>query len=81
LIKLAQDKIDEATRKLAEIDLELADLQGQIRRGSKLGIGRYTMRELTAYMALVRERRDQAQLELLELVDLAEMPVEEMGRA
>jgi hypothetical protein len=64
MIKLAQDRIDEATRRLAEIDRELADLQRQLRQGSKLGW--YGITELKAAAALVRQRRDLAQPELLE---------------
>jgi hypothetical protein len=81
MIKYADIKIDQATKHLAAIDRELADLQRQLRRGNLYGMGRYGMAELKAYAALVRERRDWAQLELHELLMLVEMPGDLMGRA
>ena len=39
-IKFADVKIDEATKHLAAIDRELADLQSQLRHGTLCGMGR-----------------------------------------
>jgi hypothetical protein len=63
----ADEQIEAVTRKLASLDRRLANLQ-RLRPGSA------SVREL-------RAQRDRARMELLELVELAEMSVEEMGWA
>jgi uncharacterized coiled-coil DUF342 family protein len=72
-IRQADDLIDEATQRLATIDRGLAALQHQARRRPT--------KELQVQIEAVRQRRDQARLELIELVELAEMPAEFMGSA
>ena len=75
IIKSADDLIEAATIKdPAHLDCELAVLQERLRRRSSP--------ELRGRIALVRDRRDRAQpRDLLELIDLAEMPPEFMGWA
>ena len=69
----ADEQIDEATKRLASIDRGLAALQHQSRRRPT--------KQLQVQIDAVRQRRDQARLDLLEIVELAEMPVEFMGSA
>jgi hypothetical protein len=78
-MKLAQ--LDAAQHRLAELDRELANLQRQLRRPQILGLSRSAVKALKAEAELVRGRRELAHLELLELVELAETPIAEMGRA
>jgi hypothetical protein len=68
-IRLADDLIEQATLHLAAMDRELAALQRRARRGAT--------KALREQMATVRVERDLARMELLELVELAELP----GRA
>jgi hypothetical protein len=69
-IELADQKILEARQRLAALDRELTALAriGDD-RASREGRGRILQERLKAF------------LELLELLDLAEMPPEEMGNA
>jgi hypothetical protein len=64
----ADDLIEAATRRLTVLDRKLAKLERSRSRNS-------------ASVKLTREQRDAARRELLELVELAEMPVEMMGWA
>jgi hypothetical protein len=78
-IRLADDLIDEATHRLAAIDRELAALQRRSQHPSALT--RAERKALRDQIEAVRMRRDIARLELIELVELAEMPPEVMGSA
>ena len=78
-IRVADDLIEEATQRLAAIDRALAALQRQPRRPSTLTLAQ--RKALREQIASLRMRRDLARLELIELVELAEMPVEVMGSA
>jgi len=78
-IRFADDLIEEATQRLAAIDRALAALQRQPRRPSTLTLAQ--RKALREQIASLRMRRDLARLELIELVELAEMPVEVMGSA
>jgi hypothetical protein len=64
----ADEQIEEMTRKLASLDRRLANLECLRPQTSA------SVREL-------RAQRDRARMELLELVELAEMPPEFMGWA
>jgi hypothetical protein len=78
-IRLADELIDEATMRLAAIDRALVALQRRRRRSSTLApTERNALREQTES---IRVQRDLARLELVELVELAELPVEFMGWA
>lgn len=72
-IRDADEQIDEATKRLASIDRGLAALQHQSRRRPT--------KQLQVQIDAVRRRRDRARIELLEIVELAEMPVVFMGSA
>jgi hypothetical protein len=72
-IRPADELIREATQRLAAIDRELAALQRLSRRRSAM-----KLREQTS---VARIRRDMAYMELVELIELAEMPPEFMGWA
>jgi chromosome segregation ATPase len=77
-IRYAEEQIDAATRRLAEIDRELANLQRQT-RGSTLSWP--ALKEIREQAAIVRRERDAVCRELAELIALAEMPLEMMGTA
>jgi hypothetical protein len=77
-IKYAEQKIDEATRRLAAVDSELAELQRQCCSSTLSRTERKMLREQTA---IVRVQRDNAFRDLMELIDLDEMPVADMGMA
>jgi hypothetical protein len=77
-IKYAEQKIDEATRRIAAIDRTLAVL---LRQSYSPTLSRILRKELRDQAAIVRAQRDQAYVELLELIELAEMPPEFMGWA
>ena len=76
-IRDADELIDEAAKRLADIDRALEALKRRSRRWSTPSV-RKELREHTDY---VRAQRTLAQLELLELIELAELPVELMGSA
>ena len=80
VIKSAGEQIDAAMRRFASLDRELAALQRRSRRGSKK-LGYLALKELRKETALARERRDAACRDLVDLLELAEMPVECMGWA
>jgi hypothetical protein len=63
----ADEQIEAMTRKLASLDRRLANLQ--------------RLRSQSAAVREVRAQRDRARIELLELVELAEMPPEFIGWA
>jgi predicted nucleic acid-binding Zn-ribbon protein len=67
-IKTADELIEEARNRFAELDRKLAKLQRSRSRNS-------------ASVKRAREERDRSRMELLELIELAEMPVEFMGWA
>jgi hypothetical protein len=67
-IRSAEELIDEATRRLADLDRRLAQLQ-RLRPQGSLSV------------KLARAERDLARIDLLELIELAEMPPEFMGSA
>jgi hypothetical protein len=73
-IELADQKILEARQRLTALDRELTDLARIV------GDGRAPMEERVERGRILQERL-KAFLELLELLELAEMPPEEMGRA
>ena len=80
VIKSSGEQIDDAMRRFASLDRELAALQRRPRPGSKK-LGYPVLKELRKETALARERRDAACRDLVELIDLAEMPPECMGWA
>jgi hypothetical protein len=77
-IKYAEQKIDEATRRLAVVDSELAQRQWQCCSST---LSRTERKMLRAQTAIVRSQRDHAFRDLMELIDLDEMPVADMGTA
>ena len=78
-IRSADDLIDEATMRLAAIERALEALQRRRRRWSTLApTARKELREQINY---VEARREIAELELVELIELAELPVEFIGSA
>ena len=78
-IRDADELIDQATQRLADIDRALAALQRRRRRWSTLAPT--AQKELREQIDYVHARRHNAQLELVELIELAELPVEFMGSA
>jgi multidrug resistance efflux pump len=72
--------IDEATNRLAAFDRELAGLQRQ-RQSCSATLTRPMREALREKIALVRAQRDQACRDLLQLIELDEMPAESMGWA
>jgi hypothetical protein len=78
-IRLADDLIDEATQRLAAIDRALEALQRRRRRWSTLAPS--AQKEIREQIDYAQARREVAQLELVELIELAELPVEFMGSA
>jgi chromosome segregation ATPase len=66
-IKTADQLIEETRNRFTELDRRLARLQ--------------RVRPNAASTKQLREQRDRARAELLEVVCLAETPAEEMGRA
>ena len=78
-IRQADDLIEEATLRLAAVDRVLAELQG--RRWRRSAMTPAERKALRDQMETMRMRRDLARLELLELIELAEMPAEFMGWA
>jgi hypothetical protein len=78
-IRYADEQIDAATRRLAEIDRELASLQRQTTRG--LTLSWPALKEIREQAAIVRRERDAVCTELAELIALAELPVELMAWA
>ena len=80
-IRYANEQIDAATRRLAEIDRELANLQRQttLTRGSTLSWP--ALKEIREQATIVHRERDAACRELAELIAFAELPVELMGSA
>jgi hypothetical protein len=78
-IRQADDLIEEATLRLAAVDRVLAELQR--RRQRRSGMTPAERKALRDQVESMRMRRDLARLELIELVELAELPVEFMGWA
>jgi type II secretory pathway pseudopilin PulG len=78
-IRDADEQIDEVTQRLAAIDRALEALQRRGRRCSTLPPT--AQKELQEQIDAVREHRDRLRMELLEIVELAEMPPEFMGWA
>jgi hypothetical protein len=78
-IRPADELIEEATLRLVAVDRVLAELQRRSRRRSAMTAAeRIALREQVESM---RMRRDLARLDLIEIVELAEMPAEVMGSA
>ena len=78
-IRDADELIDEATQRLAAIDRALAALQRRRRQWSTLPPS--GQKELREQIESARVQRDIAQLDLVELIELAELPVQFMGSA
>ena len=78
-IRPADELIDEATQRLAAIERALAALQRRRRRWSTLAPN--ARKELREQIDYLQARREIAELELVELIELAELPVEWMGSA
>jgi hypothetical protein len=77
-IKFAEQKIHEARQRVAAIDRELADLRRQSHSPS---LSRALKRQMRKQCTRLVQQRCEAWMELVELVDLAEIPVEYMGLA
>jgi pyridoxal biosynthesis lyase PdxS len=78
-IRDAGELIEEATRHLAAIERALEALQRRRRRWSTLApAAQKVLREQIDY---VEARREVAELELVELIELAELPIKFMGSA
>jgi urease accessory protein UreF len=77
-IKFAHQTIREARSRIAALDRELAALQRSIRC---LPSNHHLSRELREQAIRLGEERCKAFRDLLELLELAEMPAEEMGSA
>jgi hypothetical protein len=77
MIKFADQKIREARARIAALDRELAALQRSLPDLSDPHLERDVREEITP----LGDERCKAFLELLELLELADMPPEEMGSA
>ena len=78
-IRDADELIDEATKRLAALERALEALQRRRRRWSTLApSAKMELREQIDYL---QARREIAELELVELIELAELPIEFMGSA
>jgi hypothetical protein len=77
MIKFADQKIREARARIAALDRELAALQRSLPEFSDPHLERDVREEITR----LGDERCKAFLELLELLELADMPPEEMARA
>ena len=78
-IRGADELIDEATKRIAAMERALEALQRRRRRWSTLAPS--AQKELREQIDYLQARRDIAELELVELIELAELPVEFMGSA
>ena len=77
-IKYADQKIREARQRIVALDWEL----GEIRRQSHSRyLSRQVKQERRAQSALLSQQRCEAYMELMELLELADMPPEYMGWA
>ena len=77
-IKFADQRIREARQKFAALDRELAQLPKAF---LALAADDPLVKDLRAESARLGNERTQAYLELLELLELDEMPTSEMGSA
>ena len=77
-IKYADQKIHESRQRIASLDRELADLR---RRSHSAHLSQQLKKEMRAECTRMGQQRCQAWMELVELVELAEMPPEYMGWA
>lgn len=77
-IKYADQKIKEARQRIAALDRELAELR---RQSHSAKLSRVLKAEMREQSTRLREERCTAWMELVELVELAEMPPEYMGWA
>ena len=77
-IKYADQKIREARSRIAALDRELAALQRSIRC---LPSDHHVLREQREQAIRLGDERCKGFRELLELLELAEMPLEDMGWA
>ena len=77
-MRYADEQIDAATRRLAEIDRELTNLQRHTTLTRGLTLSWPALKEIREQAAIVRRERDAVCRELAELIALAELPVELM---
>jgi hypothetical protein len=77
-IQYADKKIKEARQRISALDQELADLR---RQSYSPHLSRQTKQEMRALSALLGQQRCDAYMDLMELVELAEMLPEYMGWA
>jgi fructose-specific phosphotransferase system component IIB len=77
-IKFADHKIKEAQQRIVALDRELAEIR---RQSHSRYLSRQVKQEMRAQSALLGQQRCEAYMELVELVELAEMPPEFMGWA
>jgi hypothetical protein len=77
-IKFADVKIHEARQRIVALDRELAEIR---RQSHSRYLSQQMKQEMRAQSALLGQQRCAAYAELMELVELAEMPPELMGWA
>jgi fructose-specific phosphotransferase system component IIB len=77
-IKYADVKIREARQRIVALDRELAEIR---RQSHSRYASRQIKQAMRAQSALLRQHRCEAYMELMELVELAEMPLEYCGWA
>jgi fructose-specific phosphotransferase system component IIB len=77
-IKFADQTIHEARQRIVALDRDLAELR---RQSHSRYLSRQVKQEMRAQSALLAQQRCEAYMELMELVELAEMPPEFMGWA
>ena len=80
-IKFAEQKIHEARQRVAALDRELADLRRQSRKVAKSPDTRVELLAMREHSGRLEQQRCRAYMDLLELIELSEMPVEFMGLA
>ena len=77
-IKFADQKIEEARQRIVALDRELAEIR---RLSHSAHLSQEIKREMREDAARLGQQRCEAYMELMELVELAEMPPEYMGWA
>jgi fructose-specific phosphotransferase system component IIB len=77
-IKYADQKIHEARQRIVALDRELAEIR---RQSHSRYLSQQIKREMREGAARLGQQRCEAYMELVELVELAEMPPEFMGWA
>ena len=78
IIKYADQKIREARSRMVSLDRELAALR---RQSYSPRLSRALKQEMREQTARLGEERCRALMDLMELIELAEMPLEYMGSA